>query len=175
VAHCPGANLKLASGYAPLPSLLAAQVNVALGADGAACNNTLDVFHEMRLAATMHLPNYGAAALPAVEALAMATVRGAEALGLSQEIGSIVTGKRADITVVDNSAPHFQPRGADMHATIVHCARASDVTDVLVDGRIVVRNRRLLTLDARKLATAASAECRRIIGPVTRKSSASPG
>ena len=87
VAHCPGANLKLASGHAPLTRLLAAGVNVALGADGAPCNNTLDVFHEMRLAGTIHLPAAGAAAVPPAEVLAMATVRGARALGLSEEIG----------------------------------------------------------------------------------------
>jgi cytosine/adenosine deaminase-related metal-dependent hydrolase len=161
--HCPGANLKLASGYAPVPRLLAAEVNVALGADGAACNNTLDAFHEMRLAATLHLPRYGAAALPASEVLAMATVRGARALGLSREIGTLEPGRKADIAVVDLSAPHLQPQGADIHGTLVYCARASDVTDVLVDGRVVVRNRRLLTLDAAKLATAARAEAHRIL------------
>jgi cytosine/adenosine deaminase-related metal-dependent hydrolase len=161
--HCPGANLKLASGLAPVPRLLAAGVNVALGADGAPCNNTLDAFHEMRLAATLHLPQFGPRAMPAAEVLAMATVRGAKALGLESEIGSIEVGKRADLAVVDLSGPHCQPAGPDLHATIVYCARASDVTDVLVDGRQVVRNRKLLTLDARKLAAAASAEARRVL------------
>ena len=174
VAHCPGANLKLASGYAPLPRMLAARVNVALGADGAACNNALDVFHEMRLAATMHLPKYGAAAMPPAEVLAMATLRGAQALGLANEIGSIETGKKADITVLDVSAPHFQPAGDDLHATIVHCARGSDVTDVIVDGRIVVRDRRLLTLNAGKLAAAASSEARRLLGAVRTKPKVHP-
>ena len=174
VAHCPGANLKLASGYAPLPRMLAARVNVALGADGAACNNALDVFHEMRLAATMHLPKYGAAAMSPAEVLAMATVRGAQALGLANEIGSIETGKKADITVLDVSAPHFQPAGDDLHATIVHCARGSDVTDVIVDGRIVVRDRRLLTLNAGKLAAAASSEAGRLLGAVRTKSKVHP-
>jgi cytosine/adenosine deaminase-related metal-dependent hydrolase len=87
--HCPGANLKLASGVARIPELLAAGVNVALGADGAACNNRLDAFHEMRLAATLHLPRAGAAALPAADVLAMATIHGARALGLGDEIGSL--------------------------------------------------------------------------------------
>jgi cytosine/adenosine deaminase-related metal-dependent hydrolase len=163
VAHCPGANLKLASGHAPLTRLLSSGVNVALGADSAACNNTLDVFHEMRLAATMHLPASGVTAVPPAEVLAMATLRGAQALGLSREIGSIEAGKKADITVVDISAPHFQPAGPDLHATIVYCARASDVTDVLVDGKLLVRDRRLLSLDARELAAGAPAEARRIL------------
>ena len=167
VAHCPGANLKLASGHAPLTRLLAAGVNVALGADGAPCNNTLDVFHEMRLAGTIHLAAAGAAAVPPAEVLAMATVRGARALGLSEEIGSLEVGKKADIAVLDLSAPHFQPAGADLHATIVYCARASDVTDVLVDGKVVVRDRRLLTLDAGKLAAAASSEARRVLSAMS--------
>jgi len=160
--HCPGANLKLASGIAPVPRLLAERVNVALGADGAACNNTLDAFHEMRLAATLHLPRSGPRAMPAAEVMAMATVRGARALGLSDQIGSLEEGKKADIAVVDLSGAHCQPGGPDPHGTLVHCARASDVTDVLVDGRVVVRDRRLRTLDAARLAAAAPAEARRL-------------
>lgn len=162
--HCPGANLKLASGHAPVPRLLAEGVNVALGGDGAPCNNTLDAFHEMRLAATLHLPQFGPRAMPAAEVLAMATVRGAKALGLESEIGTIEAGKKADLAVVDLSGAHCQPAGPDPHATLVYCARASDVTDVFVEGRQLVKSRRLLTLDAPKLAAAASAEMRRVLG-----------
>jgi len=97
----------------------------------------------------------------------MATVRGARALGLAEEIGSLEVGKKADIAVLDLSAAHFQPAGPDLHATIVYCARASDVTDVLVDGRVLVRDRRLLTLDAGKLAAAASSEARRVLSAVS--------
>ncbi|MGZ6142051.1 MAG: 5'-deoxyadenosine deaminase [Myxococcales bacterium] len=161
--HCPGANLKLASGHAPVPRLLAAGVNVALGADGAPCNNTLDAFHEMRLAATLHLPQFGPRSMPAAEVLAMATIRGARALGLQDEIGSIEPGKKADLAIVDLTGPHCQPAGPDPHATLVYCARASDVTDVLVEGRAVVRNRKLLTLDSARLAAAAPAEMRRVL------------
>ena len=164
--HCPGANLKLASGIAPVPRLLAAGVNVALGADGAACNNALDAFHEMRLAATLHLPRFGPRSMPAAEVLAMATVRGAQALGLGREIGSLEEGKKADVAVVDLSGPHCQPAGSDPHGTLVYCARASDVTDVLVDGRPLVRERRLLTLDVRRLAASAPAEARRLLARV---------
>src|SRR5438477_7605848 len=164
--HCPGANLKLASGHAPVPRLLAEGVNVALGGDGAPCNNTLDAFHEMRLAATLHLPQFGPRAMPAAEVLAMATVRGAKALGLSGEIGSIEVGKRADLTVVDLSSPHCQPTGPDIHATLVYCARASEVTNVLVDGRELVRSRKLLTLDAPALAAQAGAEMRRVLARI---------
>jgi 5-methylthioadenosine/S-adenosylhomocysteine deaminase len=161
--HCPGANLKLASGIAPVPRLLAAGVNVALGGDGAPCNNTLDAFHELRLAATLHLPRFGPRAMPPSEVLAMATIRGARALGLADEIGSIEVGKRADLAVVDLSGPHCAPPGDDPHATLVYCARASDVTDVLVDGRAIVRDHKLLTLDAGKLARTAPGEMRRLL------------
>jgi cytosine/adenosine deaminase-related metal-dependent hydrolase len=138
-------------------------VNVALGADGAPCNNTLDAFHEMRLAATLHLPRAGPRAMPASEVLAMATIRGARALGLEEQIGSIEPGKKADLAVVDLAGPHCQPAGPDLHATLVYCARATDVTDVLVDGEQLVRARKLLTLDAAKLAAAAPAEARRVL------------
>jgi 5-methylthioadenosine/S-adenosylhomocysteine deaminase len=161
--HCPGANLKLASGIAPVPRLLSQGVNVALGADGAPCNNALDAFHEMRLAATLHLPGFGPRAMPPAEVLAMATIRGARALGLEREIGSLEPGKHADVTVVDLRTPHASPTGADLHGTIVYSARASDVTDVLVDGRPVVRGGRLLTLDAEALASAAPAELARVL------------
>ena len=166
--HCPGANLKLASGIAPLPRLLSAGVNVGLGADGAPCNNTLDAFHEMRLAATLHLPAFGPRAMPPAEVLALATIRGARALGLEREIGSLEQGKRADVTVVDLRTPHASPAGEDLHGTIVYSARASDVTDVLVDGRPVVRGGRLLTLDAGALARAAPAEVARLLRRVRR-------
>ena len=160
--HCPGANLKLASGIQPLPQLLARGVNVALGADGAPCNNTLDAFRELRLAATLHLPRFGPRALPAADVLALATINGARALGLADQIGSLEEGKRADLAVVDLAQPHCAPAGADLHATLVYCARASDVTCVLVDGRVLVRDRSLRTLDAAALARTAGAELRRL-------------
>ena len=160
--HCPGANLKLASGIADVPRLLRSGVTVALGADGAACNNSLDAFHEMRLAATLHLPGAGAGAMPASEVLAMATIRGARALGLENEIGSLEEGKRADLAVVDLSAPHLAPAGADPHATLVYAACKTDVADTIVDGRWLVRDRKLVSLDAPELARRAGAEAARI-------------
>jgi cytosine/adenosine deaminase-related metal-dependent hydrolase len=161
--HCPGSNLKLGSGVAPVPELLARGVNVALGADGAACNNTLDVFHEMRLAATLPATRLSPGCLAPSEVLALATVRGARALSMEEEIGAVEPGKRADLAVVDLDRPHLCPRGEDLHATLVHAARASDVTDVLVDGRHLVRAGRLLSLDAPALVRAASAGARRVL------------
>lgn len=153
--HCPGANLKLASGVMPLPRLLGRGVNVALGADGAPCNNVLDAFHELRLAATLHLPRFGPRAMPAGDVLALATTNGARALGLQDEIGSLEVGKRADVAVVDLSGPHLAPPGDDVHALLVYGATAADVRDVVVDGRLLVRDRQLATLDVRALARAA--------------------
>ncbi len=160
--HCPGANLKLASGIAPIPRMLARGINVALGADGAPCNNTLDAFHELRLAATLHLPRFGPRAMPASEVLAMATLNGARALGQEQELGSLEVGKKADLTLVDSAAPHLAPPAPDLHATLVYGARASDVTDVIVDGRHLVRRRALVSLDAAALARRAPDELARL-------------
>ena len=160
--HCPGANLKLASGFAPVPRLLERGVNVALGADGAPCNNTLDALRELRLAATLPLPRFGPRSMPASEALAMATINGARALGQESEIGSIELGKKADLTLIDLSGPHLAPPAPDLHATIVYGARASDVTDVIVDGRHLVRDRQLISLNAGLLARTAPQELARL-------------
>jgi len=168
--HCPGANLKLASGIADVPRLLRSGVNVALGSDSAACNNTLDAFHEMRLAGTLHLPRGGARAMPASEVLAMATIRGARALGLESEIGSLEVGKKADLTVVDLSAPHLAPSGPDPHSTLVYSACKTDVTDTIVDGRWLVRDRKLVSLDAADLAGRAAAEVAKVLDRVIRTS-----
>jgi cytosine/adenosine deaminase-related metal-dependent hydrolase len=147
VCHCPSSNLKLASGIAKIPELLDQGVRVCLGADGAPCNNNLDLFQEMRLAALLHKPRTGPTSMPAMDVLAMATLGGAHALGLEHEIGSIEEGKRADLTVVDLSGLHALPSSGDVPAALVYSARASDVRHVLIDGRWVMRNRQLLTLD----------------------------
>lgn len=148
VCHCPSANLKLASGIAPIPELLADGVNVALGADGAACNNRLDQFEEMRLAALVHKPRCGPRSMPASTVLEMATMGGARALGLEREIGSLEVGKAADIVVVDPSGAHDRPGpGTPPEVRLVYAARAGDVRDVLVAGREVVRDGELTTAD----------------------------
>jgi cytosine/adenosine deaminase-related metal-dependent hydrolase len=163
VVHCPGANLKLGSGIAPIVRMKQRGVSLALGGDGAPCNNTLDIFHEMRLAATLQVPRFGPRAVSAADVLEMATRGGAHALGLGDEIGSLEVGKRADVTVVDVDRPHVSPRGHDLHATVVYGARASDVTDVWVDGRRLVRDSALTTLDARALSRASGGEIQRLL------------
>jgi cytosine/adenosine deaminase-related metal-dependent hydrolase len=151
VAHCPSANLKLASGVADVPALLRAGVTVGLGADGAPCNNNLDLWREMKLAGLLPRLKYGPGAIPAAKILEMATLGGARALGLAQEIGSLEPGKRADIAIVDLLRPHIQPAGEDIVTALVYAAQAADVRTVMVDGRIVVQGHTLQVADAKVL------------------------
>ena len=137
VAHCPSSNLKLGSGIAPIAELLQAGVSVAIGADGAPCNNRLDGLTELRLAALLQKGLRGPTALPAAQALHLATQGGADALGLGHRIGSLTVGKRADITVVSTAAPHLLPSHSAA-SSIVYAATAADVRHVLVDGRLRV-------------------------------------
>lgn len=146
VVHCPSSNLKLASGICDVPALLRANVSVALGADGAPCNNNLDGFGEMRLAALLHKPAAGPTAIPAATALRLATQGGANALGLGEQVGSLTVGKRADLIAVALHQPHVIP-SPDPVSAIVYAARGSDVQHVAVNGRVVVRARELQTID----------------------------
>jgi 5-methylthioadenosine/S-adenosylhomocysteine deaminase len=149
VLHCPSSNMKLASGYAEIPELLDAGIKVSLGADGAPCNNTLDAFVEMRLAALMHKPRVGAKAMPASQVLKLATRGGAAALGLEDRIGSLEVGKRADVIAVDVTGAHCIPM-SNPYSTIVYSAQSSDVTHVVVDGKVLIRDKEILTLDKAK-------------------------
>ena len=159
VLHCPGSNLKLGSGIAPVPELRARGISVSLGADGAACNNRLDMFDEMRLAATLQAMRVGPGRLPARDVVWMATREGARALGLHNVIGSLEVGKRADIIVVDIHGAHVAP-GSDPYSTLVYAARGTDVRTTLVDGRILVDRGVLQHLDAAEIADTARAEAR---------------
>jgi 5-methylthioadenosine/S-adenosylhomocysteine deaminase len=147
VLHCPGSNLKLASGIARVPEMLDRGICVSLGADGAPCNNNLSAFNEMRLAGLIQKPRLGPRAMPARRVFEMATLEGAKALGLDDRIGRIQAGFQADLALIDLAAPSSSPGGNDIYASIVYSAAASDVTDVWVAGRQVVRGRRLLTID----------------------------
>jgi 5-methylthioadenosine/S-adenosylhomocysteine deaminase len=146
VAHCPSSNLKLASGLAPVAEMMERGISVSLGADGAPCNNRLDMFTEMRLAALLQKVRRGPQILPALRALQMATIDGARALGLSDEIGSIEVGKRADLQLLNLAGLHTTPQ-PDLVSTIVYAAEASDVETVIIDGEMVMRERKLLTLN----------------------------
>jgi cytosine/adenosine deaminase-related metal-dependent hydrolase len=153
--------LKLASGIAQLPELIAAGVSIALGADGAPCNNNLDAFHELRLLALLHKPRSGPRTLPAPDAVRIATRGGAAALGLGDQIGSLEIGKRGDVIAVDITALHTVP-AASPWSQIAYAARSCDVRHVAVDGRLLVRDRELLTLDAAKIRRAANEAATRL-------------
>jgi len=151
VMHCPGSNLKLGSGLAPVVEMRARGICVSLGADGAACNNRLDMFEEMRLAATLQAVRKGPGALPARDVLWMATRGGAQTLGLDDRIGSIEPGKRADVVIVSRARPHLQP-DRDPWSTLVYAARGPDVRAVLVDGELLVSDCSLVREDAGEIA-----------------------
>jgi 5-methylthioadenosine/S-adenosylhomocysteine deaminase len=151
VAHCPSSNLKLASGFAPIPSLLNQGINVGLGSDGAASNNRLDMFEEMRLAALLaKAQSSRAVELPAHQALQMATLNGARALGLGERTGSLVAGKIADITAVDFSSLELSPC-YDPVSHLVYSAGRQHVSHVWVDGKMLLNEGRFTSLDEEAL------------------------
>ena len=159
VTHCPGSNLKLGSGIAPVADMVSRGICVSLGSDGAACNNHLDMFGEMRLAATLQSIRAQPGLLGARQALWMATRNGARALGLESRIGSIEPGKQADLILIDATSPRLAT-APDPFSAIVYAARPDDVTLTMVDGEVVVRNGSAVHLDAREIAAEAAAEAR---------------
>ncbi len=159
VSHNPESNMKLASGTAPVPALRAAGVAVGLGTDGAASNNDLDMFEAMRQAALLHkLQSNDPRTLPAADVISMATRDGARALGLDRTIGSLEPGKRADVIVVSMRAPRQTPM-YDPLSHLVYVTRGDDVRTTIVNGRVLMREGKVLTLnepaileEARRLA-----------------------
>ena len=151
ICHCPSSNLKLASGIADIPRLDSFDIPLALGADGAPCNNNLDAFIEMRMAALLHKPRHGPEAMPARRVLELATIDGARALGLDDEIGSIEPGKSADFSVLDlDSDPGCGPAG-DVTSRIVYTAQKHNVRHVFASGRQLVDDGRLVDVDLPRL------------------------
>jgi 5-methylthioadenosine/S-adenosylhomocysteine deaminase len=161
VAHCPSSNLKLGSGIAPIAKMLEQGISVSLGADGAACNNRLDMFTEMRTAALLQKALHGPEVLPANRALRMATIDGAKALGLDSEIGSIEVGKRADLALVRLDRLHSTPV-EDVVSAVVYSDQPDDVDTVLVDGELVLRDSKLLTIDEKDTMVTARSEGERL-------------
>src|SRR5687767_9182938 len=151
VLHCPGSNLKLGSGLAPVVEMRKKGISVSLGADGAACNNHLDMFEEMRLAAVLQAVRLRPGALTARDAVWMATREGARALGLEAEIGSIEIGKRADLVLID-------AKGPDPYSTIVYAARGANVRATIVDGEVLVDQFRPVRWNSAEIAASARAE-----------------
>jgi 5-methylthioadenosine/S-adenosylhomocysteine deaminase len=161
VLHCPGSNLKLGSGIAPVVEMRARGISVSLGADGAACNNRLDMFDEMRLAATLQAVRKGPGSLTARDAVWMATREGARALGLEREIGSIEAGKRADLIIINRRDPGLSP-DPDPWSSIVYAARGTDVLLTMVDGEVLGRERQLVREDAAEIAATAREAARQL-------------
>jgi 5-methylthioadenosine/S-adenosylhomocysteine deaminase len=157
VGHCPSSNLKLGSGLARIAEMLARKISVSLGADGAACNNRLDMFTEMRTAGLLQKLAHGPEALPAARVLRMATIDGARALNLDKEIGSLEIGKRADVIVVDLNRPHTSP-ASDVVSALVYSAQPADVRATIIDGRVIMRDGELLTLNETSLIEEANRE-----------------
>lgn len=157
IAHCPSSNLKLGSGIADIPRLLSFGVKVGLGCDGAPCNNTLDLMSEMRHAALIQKPIHGPSAMPADQVLRLATIDGARCLGLDHEIGSIELGKRADLSLLRLDRPFNGVAGA-LASRIVYASYPENVDTVLVDGRVLLRDGQLTTLDQAEVFTRASQE-----------------
>jgi 5-methylthioadenosine/S-adenosylhomocysteine deaminase len=151
VCHCPESNMKLASGIARIPELLNRGVAVGLGTDGCASNNDLDMLLELDTMAKLHkVATMNPTVLDATAALRIATVGGARVLGLQDLIGSVEPGKCADLIIVDMRKPHLTPL-YNLYSQIVYACRGSDVRDVIINGKVVMRNRTLLTLDIAKV------------------------
>lgn len=171
VAHNPASNCKLASGIAPVPEMLEHKVNVSLGTDGAPCNNTYDMFQEMRLAGLIHKGvNRNAAIVNADDVLDMATINAAKALGLDAEIGSLEVGKKADFVVMQADGLHcapFDPEqvrngGLDPVTVVVYSCTGADVEMVVVDGQTLVEGRELVVVDEKTILREAQKATKRI-------------
>ena len=160
VLHCPTANLKLGSGIAPVPEYFEQGILTALGSDGAPCNNNMDIFREMRLAALIQKPKYGPESMPSRDVLAMATINGAKVLNLDQMTGSIECGKCADLTFIKNDQVHSIPY-ENIYSKLVYSAGSMDVEDVMINGKWVYKDRHLLYENERLLAEQAKNEIKR--------------
>ncbi len=164
VAHNPTCNMKLASGIARVPEYLEAGITVALGTDGPASNNNLDIFEDMKICALVHKANKGdPSMLPAQNVLELATINGAIALGMGSEIGSIEVGKKADVVLVDLNRPNLTPLTNPI-SHLVYAARGSDVSTVIIDGKIVMENGQMRTLDEVEVLNFAVEQAKDLLG-----------
>ncbi|WP_411346037.1 5'-deoxyadenosine deaminase [Paenibacillus sp. WLX1005] len=164
VTHCPGSNMKLSSGIAEIPDLMNRHIHVGIGADGAPCNNNLDMFQEMRMTALIQKVPHGPTVMDARTVLRMATMGGAEVLGLAKEIGSIEVGKKADLVLLDLEDYHtFPSHDVDVYSRVVYSAGRSNVDTVLIDGQIVLHNRQVRTIDRSIVLREADRSIKRLI------------
>lgn len=164
VVHCPGSNLKLASGIARVAAMLRAGLRVGIGADGAPCNNRLDAWEEVRLASRLQTVREGPGALGGRQALALATIEGARALGLEREVGSLEAGKAADVVVVDLARPELVAApGVDPHDRLVFGASPAAVRDVWIGGEVRVEGGELVGVDLPRVLEAAGVAAARVV------------
>ncbi|AJY74586.1 5'-deoxyadenosine deaminase [Paenibacillus beijingensis] len=164
VSHCPGSNLKLASGIADVPEMLDTSISVSLGADGAPCNNNLDMFNEMRLAAIIQKPAHGPTCMDARSVFRMATIGGAKAVGMADEIGSIETGKKADLAILNLNQFHTFPSfDVDPISRIVYSATRADVETTIVGGRILMDKGIVRTVDKDTVLREADLSIKRLL------------
>jgi cytosine/adenosine deaminase-related metal-dependent hydrolase len=164
VVHCPSSNAKLSSGTAPVPEMLERGIDVSLGADGAPCNDNLDQFMEMRLAGLLQTLRLGPRALLAPQILSMATLGGARALGPEREVGTLEVGKKADLIILNGDGLHANPwEPASLLDLLVYGFRASDVATTIVDGRVLMRDRVLVSLPEREVLARARGSRERVI------------
>lgn len=162
VAHCPGSNLKLASGIAPIVEYLNAGIRVGLGADGCPCNNNLDMFMEMRLASLLQKLQFGAESISAERVLRMATIDGARLLGLDGEIGTLVPGKKADVIGVPRRTVFNQPE-SNFAGELVYAGSGRDVVLTIIDGRVLMHNRELQFIDEMALIEQTNVGLRHVV------------
>ncbi len=151
VVHNPESNMKLASGIAPIPEMLSQGITVGLGTDGCASNNDLNLFLEMDMAAKLHkVQSQDPTTLDAVTVMKMATIEGARALGIDTVTGSLESGKKADIIIIDTNKPHLTPM-YNPYSHIVYAAGGSEVNHVIINGQLVMEHRKLLTMDTKEI------------------------
>jgi 5-methylthioadenosine/S-adenosylhomocysteine deaminase len=164
VSHCPGSNLKLASGIAETPDMHDKGICLSLGADGAPCNNNLDMFNEMRLTALIQKPIHGPTAMDAKKVFRMATMGGAAAMGLEKEIGSLEVGKKADVVILDLNNFHTYPStDVDPISRIVYSATRGDVETTIINGKVVMENRIIKTIDKSVVLKEANKAIKRLL------------
>ncbi|MEA4988204.1 MAG: amidohydrolase [Anaerovorax sp.] len=151
IVHNPSSNLKLASGFAPVAKLMNAGVNVALGTDGSSSNNNVNMVEELHIAGILaKAVAKDAKALPAYDIIKMATINGAKALGIDDQVGTIEVGKKADLAIIDMSGAHWYPQ-TDLIAAVAYSMQGSDVRDVICNGRLLMENRKLLTISEKSV------------------------
>ncbi len=167
IAHCPSANMKLSSGFCKVPEMMEMGIDISLGADGAPCNNNLDMFNEMRLASLIHKPRCGATSMKAYDVLEMATIGGARCLGIDNEVGSLEVGKKADVILLNRNEMHCSPSvGVPLDSQIVYSLKSSDVFATIIDGVVLYENKQFTMLNRKNILNNAAIQVEKVLNRV---------